>query len=76
MANSDSSNSNNDGKSPKQSNLSVTVENQPVPKLPHERDESVESQEGGPKPGTANSNTGPGVKPRVKTSGSKNFLAH
>ena len=31
--------------------LSVSVEMESVPKLPHERDESVDSQVGGPRPG-------------------------
>jgi len=69
MANSDSSSDNKNPTTRKNTDLSVSDEQQPVPKLPHEHDESVESQVGGPKPGTANSNTGPGLKPRVKTSG-------
>ena len=30
--------------------LAVSIENQPIPKLPHEHDESVESQTGGRNP--------------------------
>ena len=66
MANSDPRGSNNDTKARTKAELTVSVALQPVPKLPHEHDESVESQAGGPKPATANSNTAPGIKPRVK----------
>jgi hypothetical protein len=66
MANSDSSSGNKNAKVRKDADLSVSIAGQPVPKLPHEHDESVESQVGGPKPATVNSNSAPGVKPRVK----------
>ena len=68
MANSDPRGGNNDTKARPKAELSVSVAQQPVPKLPHEHDESVESQVGGPKPATANSNSAPGIKPRIKTS--------
>ena len=69
MATSDSSSGKKNSPTPSNNDLSVSIAQQPVPKLPHEHDESVESQLGGPKPGTANSNSAPGVKPKVKTSG-------
>ena len=63
MANSDPQGGNNDTKARPKAEISVSVAQQPVPKLPHEHDESVESQVGGPKPATANSNSAPGIKP-------------
>jgi hypothetical protein len=63
MANSDPQGGNNDTKARPKAAISVSVAQQPVPKLPHEHDESVESQVGGPKPATANSNSAPGIKP-------------
>ena len=44
--------------------LSVSIAGQPVPKLPHEHDESVEPQVGGPKPAATNSERS--VNPRQK----------
>lgn len=49
--------------------LSVSIAEQSVPKLPHEHDESVECQEGGPKPATENSNAAPGIQRTVRNSG-------
>jgi hypothetical protein len=66
MANSNARGGNNDTKTRPKAELSVSIAQQPVPKLPHEHDESVESQVGGPKPATVNSNSAPGIKPRVK----------
>ncbi len=66
MANSDARNGNVDTEARPKAELSVSIEQQPVPKLPHEHDESVESQIGGPKPATANSNSAPGIKSREK----------
>jgi hypothetical protein len=66
MADSDLRGGNNDTKARPKAELSVSVAMEPVPKLPHEHDESVESQVGGPKPATTNSNSAPGIKPRVK----------
>jgi hypothetical protein len=68
MANSNPRGGNNDSKTRPKAEPSVSVAGQPVPKLPNEHDESAERQVGSPKPGTANSNTAPGIKPRVKTS--------
>lgn len=62
MANSNPRGGNNDSKARPKAKLSVSVAMESVPKLPHERDESVESQVGGPRPGTVNSNSAPGVK--------------
>ena len=47
--------------------LSVSIAQEPVPKLPHEHDESVESQVDGPKP--AASNSSPSTNPRQKNTG-------
>lgn len=66
MANSDPPNGNNNTKARPKAKLSVSRAQQSVPKLPHEHDESVESQVGGPKPGTVNSNSAPGIKRGVK----------
>jgi hypothetical protein len=69
MDDSDPRGGSNDSKAPPKAGLSVSVALEPVPKLPHEHDESVESQIGGPKPATANSNSAPGVKSREKNKG-------
>ena len=71
MANNNPQGGNNDTQARPKAEVSVSVAQQPVPKLPHEHDESVESQVGGQKPGTANSNSAPGIKPRVKEYRSK-----
>lgn len=68
MANRNPRGGNNESKTRLKTELSVSVAMKSVPKLPHEHDESVESQVGGPRPGTANSNSAPGINPRVKTS--------
>ena len=66
MANNNPRGGNNDSKTRPKAELSVSIGMESVPKLPHEHDESAESQVGGPKPGTVNSNSAPGIKPRVK----------
>ena len=66
MANSDPRGGKKNSTARPKPELSVSVAGQRVPKLPHEHDESVESQVGGPKPGTVFSNSAPGVEPRVR----------
>ena len=66
MANSNPRGENNDSKTRPKAELSVSVAMESVPKLPHEHDESVESRVGGPRPGTVNSNSAPGVKSKGK----------
>lgn len=66
MANKNPRVGNIDSKTRPKAELSVSVAMESVSKLPHEHDESVESQVGGPRPGTVNSNSAPGIKSRVK----------
>jgi hypothetical protein len=50
MVNRDAHNESKPANRRAKSRLAVSIENQPIPKLPHEHDESVESQAGGRNP--------------------------
>lgn len=65
MVNSDPRGDNNGTKAGPKAKLSVSVAQQPVPMLPHERDESVETQGSSPKAASENSNSAPAIKSRV-----------